>query len=96
MYSINEKTINIDDMNTKTLNCEVSTYWKQVKSANQQIKLVLISMFSASLVTPQDEVQATDSSEKLYITREGSFRLTLDQGIKPLSEYFDYDKAKLG
>lgn len=70
MYSINEKTINIDDMNTKTLNCEVSTYWKQVKSANQQIKLVLISMFSASSslhrmrFRPQTAARSSTSPEK--------------------------------
>lgn len=85
-------------MNTMTLNREASTYWEQVKNASQQVKLTLISMLSASLVTPQDEAVAADSSEKLHITREDleitPFVSTLGQGIKPLPEDFEYEKAK--
>ena len=85
-------------MKTMTLNREASTYWEQVKNASRQVKLELISMLSASLVTPQDEAQAADSIEKLHITREdlevNPFVSTLGQGIKPLPEDFDYDKAK--
>ena len=85
-------------MNTMTLNRETSTYWEQIKNASQQVKLALISMLSASLVTPQNETKSADSSEKLHITREDleitPFVLTLGQGIKPLPEDFDYDKAK--
>ena len=85
-------------MNTMTINREASTYWEQVKNASQQVKLTLISMLSASLVTPQNEAQATDNSEKLRISREDleitPFVSTLGQGIKPLPEDFDYDKDK--
>jgi hypothetical protein len=85
-------------MATISLNREASTYWEQVKGASQQVKLTLISMLSASLVTPQDEAQAADSSEKLHITPEDleitPFVSTLGQGIKPLPDDFDYDKAK--
>ena len=85
-------------MATMTLNREVSTYWEQVKDASQQVKLTFISMLSASLVTPQNEAQTADSSEKLRITQEDleitPFVSTLGQGIKPLPEDFDYDKAK--
>lgn len=85
-------------MATMTLNREVSTYWEQVKDASQQVKLTLISMLSASLVTPQNEAQTADSSEKLRITQEDleitPFVSTLGQGIKPLPEDFYYDKAK--
>ena len=81
-----------------TFNREASTYWEQVKNASQQVKLELISMLSASLVTPQTEVQAADSSEKPRITREDleitPFVSSLGQGLKPLPEDFDYDKAK--
>ena len=87
-------------MATMTLNREVSTYWEQVKDASQQVKLTFISMLSASLVTPQNEAQTADSSEKLRITQEDleitPFVSTLGQGIKPLPEDFDYDKAKQG
>ncbi len=89
---------NIDDMNTMTLNREASTYWEQLKNASQQVKLELISMLSASLVTPQNEAQAADGSEKLHITQEDleltPFVSTLGQSIKQLPEDFDYDKAK--
>ena len=89
---------NNDDMNTMTLNSEASTYWEQVKNASQQVKLTLISMLSASLVTPQNEAVATDGSERLHITPEDleitPFVSTLGQGIKPLPKDFDYDKAK--
>lgn len=85
-------------MNTMTLNREASTYWEQVKNASQQVKLELISMLSASLVTPQNEAQDTGKNEKPRITREDleitPFVSTLGQGIKPLPEDFDYDKAK--
>ena len=57
-------------MNTMTLNREASTYWEQVKNASQQVKLALISMLSASLVTPQNEAVTSVSSEKLHITRQ--------------------------
>lgn len=43
---------NTDDMNTMIINREASTYWEQVKDASQQVKLALISLLSASLVTP--------------------------------------------
>lgn len=80
-------------MATMTLNREASTYWEQVKDASQQVKLTLISMLSASLVTPQNETESTKSSEKPHITREDleitSFVSTLGQGIKPLPEDFD-------
>ena len=85
-------------MNTMILNREASTYWEHVKDASQQVKLTLISMLSASLVTPQDKSKSADSSEKLRITREDleitPFVSTLGQGIKPLPEDFDYDKEK--
>ena len=85
-------------MNTMPLSRETSIYWEQVKNASQQVKLSLISMLSASLVTPQIEAEAADSSEKLLITPEDleitPFVSTLGQGIKPLPEDFDYDKAK--
>ena len=85
-------------MATISLNREASTYWEQVKGASQQVKLTLISMLSASLVTPQNEVVTADSSKKPHITREDlkitPFVSTLGQGIKPLPEDFDYDKAK--
>ena len=85
-------------MATMTLNREASTYWEQVKDASQQVKLTLISMLSASLVNPQNETESTKSSEKPHITREDleitSFVSTLGQGIKPLPEDFEYEKAK--
>lgn len=89
---------NTDDMNTMIINREASTYWEQVKDASQQVKLALISLLSASLVTPQDEAVTSDSSERLHITREDleitPFVSSLGQGLKPLPEDFDYDKAK--
>ena len=85
-------------MNTMILNRETSTYWEQVKNASQQVKLALISMLSASLVTPQNEAVTSVSSEKLHITREDleitPFISSLGQGLTPLPEDFDYDKAK--
>ena len=85
-------------MATMTINREASTYWEQVKDASRQVKLALISMLSASLVTPQEEAQAADTTQKPHITREDleitPFVSTLGQGIKPLPEDFDYDKAK--
>jgi len=81
-----------------TLNREAFTYWEQVKNASQQVKLALISMLSASLVTPQDNAKVADGNEKLHVTREDleitPFVSSLGQGIKPLPEDFDYDKAK--
>lgn len=89
---------NTDDMNTMIINREASTYWEQVKDASQQVKLALISLLSASLVTPQNEAVTSDSSERLHITREDleitPFVSSLGQGLKPLPEDFDYDKAK--
>ncbi len=81
-----------------TLNREAFTYWEQVKNASQQVKLALISMLSASLVTPQDNAKVADGNEKLHVTREDleitPFVSSLGQGIKLLPEDFDYDKAK--
>ena len=59
-----------------TLNREASNYWEQVKNASQQVKLTLISMLSASLVTPQNEAVAADSSEKLQTTSSRATRRT--------------------
>lgn len=85
-------------MNTVVLNRETSTYWEQVKDASQQVKLALISMLSASLVTPVAEAKSAESSKKPHVTREDleitPFVSTIGQGIKPLPEDFDYDKAK--
>lgn len=85
-------------MNTVALNRETSTYWEQVKDASQQVKLALISMLCASLVTPVAEAKSAESSKKPHVTREDleitPFVSTIGQGIKPLPEDFDYDKAK--
>ena len=48
-------------MNTVALNRETSTYWEQVKDASQQVKLALISMLSASLVTPVAEAKSAET-----------------------------------
>lgn len=85
-------------MNTITLNREASTYWERIKDASQQVKLSLISMLSASLVSPDAEAKEADGEKKLHVTHEDleitPFVSTIGQGIKPLSDDFDYDKAK--
>lgn len=85
-------------MNTLTINKEAYTYWEKIKGASQQVKLALISMLSASLVSPIAETNTIDNDQKLHINPEDleitPFVSSIGQGIKPLPADFDYDKAK--
>ena len=85
-------------MKSTALNSEASAYWEKVKDASQQVKLTLISMLSASLVTPVADTKAADSRDRLHVTREDleitPFVSTIGQSVKPLPDDFDYNLAK--
>ena len=86
------------DMTTIPLSHEATTYWEQLKDASEQVKLALISMLSASLVSSTVEKTTADTSSKMHITTEDieitPFVASLGQSIKPLPADFDYEKAK--
>lgn len=84
-------------MTTIAFQRETSAYWEQLKDASDQVKLALISLLSASLVTKDSQVKTVIDDAKPVIRPEDlditPFVGSIGERLTPLPDDFDYQKA---